>query len=81
MEKAFVVLRDEIPAAKRKSRKSRKKEKQETKWIHKHNDRVPEILHDKSRVTRGRSHPILYLLLRVVERAEVLPEFLETSND
>ena len=33
------------------------------------------------RVTRGRSHTILYLSLRVVERAEVLPEFLETSDN
>ena len=35
----------------------------------------------KYRVTRGRSHPILYLSLRVVEQAEVLLEFLETSDD
>ena len=33
------------------------------------------------RVTRGRSHPILYLSLRVVERAEILPEVFETSDD
>ena len=33
------------------------------------------------RVTRGRSHPILYLSLRVIERAEVLAEFFETSDD
>ena len=36
---------------------------------------------DSIRVTRGRSNPILYLSLRVVERAEVLPDILETSGD
>ena len=36
----------------------------------------PEILE-----SLGRLHPILYLSLRVVERVEVLPEFLETSDD
>ena len=38
-------------------------------------------LYLQPRVTRGRSHPILSPSLRVVERAEVLPEFLKTSND
>ena len=33
------------------------------------------------RVTRGRYNPILSPLIRVGERAEVLPEFLETSGD
>ena len=33
------------------------------------------------RVTRGRYNPILSSLLRVVERLEVLPEFLKTSVD
>jgi len=33
------------------------------------------------RVTKGRYNPILSPLLRVVEQAEVLPEFLETSGD
>ena len=35
----------------------------------------------KSRVTKGRYNPILSSSLRVVERAKVLPEFLETWGD
>ena len=35
----------------------------------------------EARVTRGRYTPILSPLRRVVEQAEVLPEFLETSGD
>ena len=37
--------------------------------------------YDNPRVTRGRSNPILYLSLRVVEQAEVLPKVLENSVD
>ena len=38
----------------------------------------PGIPDPESRVTRGRYNPIISPLLRVVERAEALPEFLET---
>ena len=41
---------------------------------------VNNIERARARVSRGRSHPILSPSLGVVEQADVLPEFLETSD-